>query len=68
MKEIWALFDAADKLFGTFESELEAHEDAWGPRFRPAYRVVKFERTKTLPRKTPLEKQSHIIRKLEAKS
>jgi len=47
-KVLYALYDAEGEFFGAdYQDEEEAHMDAWGPRFRPRYRVVEYEKKKT---------------------
>jgi hypothetical protein len=46
-RELWALYDAKGVLFGSYLTEQEAHDDAWGPIFRPRYRVCQYTKFKT---------------------
>jgi len=47
-KVLYALFDAEGECAGAgYESEAAAVHDAYGPRFRPSYKVVRYEKKKT---------------------
>jgi len=47
-KVMYALFDAKGEFCGAdYENEEEARMDAWGPRFRPRYRVVEYVKKTT---------------------
>ena len=46
---LWALFDAEGEFCGVYMKEEEAHDEAWGPRFLPTYKVAKYTRELATP-------------------
>jgi hypothetical protein len=52
-KNAYGLFDAKGELFGFYETEEDAKEESWGPRFRPFSTIVEYVRSDKRAKRIP---------------